>query len=297
MILNSSKNLQISGIAETEDGRLFFRAFADTDSGVAITKMTYIIESYQSSFEILRIVKEEIVSVVTDCNILILIGRFGNVYVYDGKEWQDYKIQLEPVKSIFKSIIHEKNIYAVCTGGMFACFDKKRWEIIANDVGHNNIYLIGVCYNRDNSFLVCGKNGVLALVTKNKGVNLIDIPTNCWLLDVVKMDVERFAVCGRKGTLFLGCDDNWYDYSQPDLDVNFTSMVFWHNQLFLSAKDRVLLFDGAEYSEHAEIDSLNLVGLKSGLWSIGLKKLYKFDGSNWNEMVVEVDSGKLNDSI
>lgn len=290
MILNSSKNMQISGLVETEDGILYFRAFADSNAGIAITNTTYIIKHYQDKSDILRIIEEEISTIsIIGSETLVAISKFGNVYVFDGYKWSDYKIQFESVDYIFKSLVHEKKIYSVCTGGMFTCYENGQWEQVASDVGDDDLDLIGLCYEHDDSFIVCGESGILASVSKNKDPRIIDIPTNGYLLDVKKISDSQFAVCGSQGTLFIGIDDEWHDYSEPDYDANFTSMEYWKNHLYISAGNQVLLFQDKKLNKHGDIQSLNLFGLKNSLWSIGLKKLHEYDGGSWNEVIIEIN--------
>lgn len=290
MILSSSRNMQVSGIAEAEDGKLYFRAFADSDAGIAITNTTYIIETYKDESNILRVIDEEIASIsVIEVNTLVAVSKFGNVYVFDGMQWDDYKIKFEPVDCIFKSLSHKNKVYSVCTGGMFECYEKGQWEEIASDVGDDDLDLIGLCFEHDDSFFVCGESGILASVSKNKDARIIDIPTNGYLLEVKKISDSQFAVCGRQGALFIGFDDEWHDYSEPEYDANFTSMDFWENKLYLSAGNQVLLFENKKFAKHWEVPSLNLFGLKNNLWSIGLNTLYKYDGIAWHEVVLEIE--------
>ena len=289
MILNSSSNMQVAGIVESKNGRKYYHAFADSNDGIPIMDRTIIIESTNGSYNILRIIPDEIVSIL--CNgvtLLSAISKFGNVYEYDGTNWKVNIYTSKPTRYIFKSIVHNRLVYSVCAGGDFLQFDKD-WTIISKNVGQNNLKLLGVCNEKNNSFLVCGTDGILASVEVNKEVRIIDLPTNAFLLEVKKMQDNSFAVCGRKSTLFIGKDDFWNDYSKGE-KVNFTSMEFWKERLYISAQKNVLVFNNEKYSKYENIRSLNLCGLKDELWSIALKALYKFDGANWDEVVIEIDT-------
>ncbi len=291
MILNSTKNLQVSGITESEDEKLYFRAFVDDKSGITITNQTYIFEKIRKEeFRIIRIIEDEIVSLLINKKDLVAISKFGNVYIMEinGNKWKDYTIKFKPVEYIFKSIIHKNIVYSVSTGGNLFKYDKGQWKTLAKDIGNDDLDLIGICNEKNNSFLVCGENGILASVMKGKDAKLVSIPTDKYLLDIEKISDTSYAVCGQKGSLFIGVGNNWDNYCKMDYNTNFTSMAYWQNQLYISANDKVLIFVDGEYSIHTNIPSLNLVGLKNELWSIGLKKLKKFNGTNWENVVVEI---------
>ncbi|WP_031432420.1 beta propeller repeat protein [Methylomarinum vadi] len=290
MKLNSSINMQISSVVDAGDDRLFFRAFSDLESEVPNLNKTYIIESYNGAYNLLRVIDEEIASLsVTENGGLFAIGKNGNIYKYSENNWQDIKAQFKPIEYLFRSIVHKDVIYSACTGGSVFSFSDDAWENVCSDVGDDDLDLISICHGADDLLFVCGENGILASISvTDNAFKVIGIPTNAYLYDIKKIDNDNLAVCGRNGTFFIGNELVWRDFSRTDLNVSFSSVEIWRDELYLSASDRVLLFHDGNYTEF-NIPSLNLIGLKNGLWSIALKKLHKFNGLEWEEVIVEIN--------
>lgn len=288
MTLNSSTNMQVSGIAESLGERLFVRAFSDDRTGIPVTRRTLVIEGNRGDFRLLRTIDDEIVSLNATADRLILTGKFGHVYVYDGRHWHDHECRIEPLEYVFRTVVHNDRIYVACTGGTVARFHNGRWESIARDVGGDDLDLIGICHERDDSFLVCGDSGLLASVGDNGDVRIMEVSTTRMLVDVCKLEEDRVAVCGRNGTFLVGSGDDWRDWGLAESNANLNGMALWRGQLFVSAGDHVCVLDDSRLLQHAAVPSLHLAALTSALWSIGLKKLHRFDGSRWEDVIVEL---------
>ncbi len=290
MKFDSQDNLQVSEVRSSQDGTLFLRGYGKSHVNSTITDRTYILSGKDNSYSLVRTIEDEITAIeIMEDNTLIAVGIFGNVYVYNSNGWTNKNFKISPVKALSRTLIFQNNLYIIGTGMTFITLTNNGWIPVCQPLSQSyDLDLYGLCSKQAGEFVVCGEKGFAAKVTP-AGYQKLNIPTNVDLNNIACVNSEEVVVCGDNGIIFVGYDDKWTDYSRTDLGVNFTSIVYWREEVYISAQDSVFKLgrDGLEL--FANVQSFNLIGLQDEMWSIGINQMAKYDGSVWIDQRIVFD--------
>lgn len=291
MILSSDVNLQIGGILGCDRDKLIFRLFIAPEEGKTIMGTTFLVTVEKTKTALLRKIDEEVTSIVlNERKEIYALGHFGNLFVYNGIDWQDLKYRLTPGKRLTKMISYANEIIAIGSESTLLKLGTGGWISIDLDSFGPKRILFDICSHPDGSFFVAGGKGLL-LMLKDGVASVIDVPTNKNILAVTVIDNGDIAFCGTRGILFIGKPGYWKDYSQPELGVNFTDLNYWNGKLYVSAKKSVMMLKDDELTTVKKLNSFKFFSAGDFLWTTGIRSTHYFDGVSWTpyEVVLDLD--------
>ena len=291
MNFDNNYNLQVSGVRLGKEGGLFFRCYGKSGLNSTIPDRTYIVSSENKVNTLVRTIDDEIVAIeIIGLNALVSVGIYGDVYEYQKGRWIDKDFEINPAEALSRTIVMDDVLYIVGTGNTFMMLSDDGWVPVCEELSKaEEVDLYGLCYDAGNEFVVCGERGFVAKVSKIT-IEKFNVPTNTDINNVVSIRSGLVAICGNKGVLFVGYGDQWADYSMPDLGLDFTSVISWNGEVYVSAKDCIFILgkEGLELFE--DIQSFNLIGVGDEMWSIGINCIYKYDGSLWEKVIIAFES-------
>ncbi|WP_102794760.1 hypothetical protein [Bowmanella denitrificans] len=288
MQLNSKQHLQITGILELAENDLLFKASYSKNSPLGNQNETLLIRQAGTTTSLLRAFDTEIkILLSTPNNGITAISSFGDIYMFDGQQWQDQQTEPEDPEYIFAALAWEDDIYACCTLGKVMKFNGQQWQVLSDDLSGEELDTYDLCMTQD-GLVVCGEDGLL-VCKKPTGSDVYDIPTNVSLMSIVQTRTEELACVGRKGTMLIGSKDSWSLVDTHGIEANLSDITRWREHLYVSANQQILEFDQHILINKYDIPSFNVISLSTSLWSIGLQSLHQFDGQNWQEIIIHLD--------
>ena len=248
---------------------------------------TLIIESSDKKCRLDRIIQEECPAIRQLRNgDLWCLGFFGNVYIKRSSAWVDLKIEPSQENNMICIYEFDGMIWSTGAGGTILKFKNDRWaDALSFSIPKICIYTL---YSRPGEIIAVGDDGFF-LSIKGQKASRVDVPTNNALKGVTVLPDGEVLICGDRGTVLVGKDARWVDYSRPDFGVDLYQAVCWRGRTFISAETQILEFCNGELQPVAEVTSFDLFEAGDSLWSVGSKELNYFTDDGWQPFVVEIE--------
>ena len=120
----------------------------------------------------------------------------------------------------------------------------------------------------------------------------IDSPVNCSLNAVVCGGDGYVYICGDKGVLLRGRNDEWTVISEPSTRSNYWDAHWFNDRLYMTTMDELMKYtkkDGVQPVNYNGIKDYpsscyHLTSAEGVMWSIGSQDILSFDGKKWTRI-------------
>ena len=113
-------------------------------------------------------------------------------------------------------------------------------------------------------------------------------PTNQILTSVACADDGMVYICGRKGMLIKGKDDQWEILSSNDNNDDFWDVHYFKGKVYVSSLSAIyeVVDDGLKMLRLEDVPGtcMHLTSADGIMWSIGIQDLLSFDGEQWQRI-------------
>ncbi len=114
-------------------------------------------------------------------------------------------------------------------------------------------------------------------------------PTNMLLNAVHVTPNGTVLIAGKAGILLIGRDGMWDRIEHDATDLEFFSLQWFQEHLYLATTQAVFLLEGdtielVDFGEAGPATCFHLFESGGTLWSVGAKDILRFDGSRWTRI-------------